>query len=85
MLQWCPLGAEQMSFSVVMGNALGRRSCVIATITAEMALMSLTVVSGENEVRQSRVADSHAWLIAGLRVVGCSSRAWRQLGFVGVL
>ena len=48
MLQWCPLGAEQMSFSVVMGNALGRRSGVTATITAEMALMSLTVVSGEN-------------------------------------
>ena len=49
LLQWCPLGAEQMSFSVVTGSALERRSDAIATTTVAMALMSLTVVSGEGE------------------------------------
>ena len=83
-LQWRPLGAEQMSFSVVMGSALERRSDAIATTTVGMELMSLTVVSGEGEEWRSRVADRHARPTARLYAVArsYSSYAWLQLGFV---
>ena len=44
--QWFPLGANQMSLSAVTDSALVHRNVAIANITAEMARMSLTVVSG---------------------------------------